>query len=171
LVWKRTVSNGIYSLATSERLLRMEQDTDFTRFKNVHTDRKSVGGLAARTTIELSNAYFLAKLAACVSQSDLTICSKCLTPFMDTIEHFALSCSATEKVRSKFWASILDIFGIPTYVYLDNWHSSSTEEFLYILLGRVHNLMTNFPDIEHDVNKFIAICAKYLREAARIYFS
>ena len=68
LVWTRTVSNGIYSLATSERLSRMEQDTDFTRFKTVHTDRKSVGGLASRTTIELSNAYFLSKLAECVSQ-------------------------------------------------------------------------------------------------------
>ena len=84
-----------------------------------------MGGLSARTTIELSNAYFLAKLAACVSQSDLTICSKCLTSFMDTIEHFDFNSSATEEVRSKFWASILDIFGIPIYVYHDNWHSSS----------------------------------------------
>lgn len=38
LVWKRTVSNAINSLATSERLSRVEQDTDFTRFKNAHTD-------------------------------------------------------------------------------------------------------------------------------------
>ena len=127
--------------------------------------------LAARTTIELSNAYLLAKLAACVSQSDLTICSKCLISVMDTIEHLALSCSATEEVRDKFWTSILDIFGIPTYAYLDNWYSSSTEELLYILLGRVQNLTTNCPNIEDDVHTFINICAKYLREVARIFFA
>ena len=80
----------------------MEQDTYFTRFKNVHTDGMFSGWLSARATIELSNAYFLAKLATCVSQSDWTICSKCLTSFMDTIEHFALSCSATEEVHDKF---------------------------------------------------------------------
>jgi hypothetical protein len=35
---KKPVSNAINSLATSERLSRVEQDTDFTRFKNAHTD-------------------------------------------------------------------------------------------------------------------------------------
>jgi hypothetical protein len=39
---------------------------------------------------------------------------------MDTIEYLALNYSATEEVRDKFWTSILDIFGIPTYAYLDN---------------------------------------------------
>jgi hypothetical protein len=81
-----------------------------------------------------------------VSQSDLTICSKYLSSFIDTTEHFALS---------------------PPYVYLDNLCSSSTEELLYILLGRVQNLRTHCPDIEDDVNTFMNICAKYLR----VYFS
>ena len=81
LVWKRTVSNAINSLATSERLSRMEQDSDFTRF----------------------------------------------------------------------WTSILDIFGIQTFIYPDTLYSSSTEELLYILLGGVQNLTTNCPDIEDDV--------------------
>jgi hypothetical protein len=67
LVWKRTVSNAINSLATSERLSRMEQDSDFTRFKNVHTDSIFSGFL----NFELSNVYFLAKLATCVPQYDL----------------------------------------------------------------------------------------------------
>jgi len=101
----------------------------------VHTDGIFSGWLSARTTVELSNVYFLAKLATCVPQYDLTICSKCMSPFMDTIEHFALSCSATEEVRDKFWTSILDIFGIQTFIYLDTLCSSSTEELLYILLG------------------------------------
>ena len=66
LVWKRTVSNAINSLATSERLSRMEQDSNFTQFKNVHTDSIFSGWLYARMTVELSNVYFLAKLATCV---------------------------------------------------------------------------------------------------------
>ena len=81
-----------------------------------------------------------------MSQSDLTICSKYLSSFIDTTEHFALS---------------------PPYVYLDNLCSSSTQELLYILLGRVQNLRTHCPDIEDDVNTFMNICAKYLR----VYFS
>ena len=68
------------------------------------------------------------KLAQCELQSDLTICSKCMSPFMDMIEHFASSCSATGEVHDKFWTSIIDIFGIRTYVYLDNLYSSSTAE-------------------------------------------
>ena len=85
-----------------------------------------------------------------MSQSDLTICSKYLSSFIDTTEHFALS---------------------PPYVYLDNLCSSSTEQLLYILLGRVQNLRTHCPDIEDDVNTFMNICAKYLRETARIFFA
>jgi len=52
---------------------------------------------------------------------------------------------------------------IPAYVYLDNLYSSSTEELLYILLGRLQSLRTNCPDIEDDVHTFINICATYLR--------
>ena len=85
-----------------------------------------------------------------MSQSDLTICSKYLSSFIDTTEHFALS---------------------PPYVYLDNLCSSSTEELLYILLGRVQNLRTHCPDIEDDINTSINICAKYLRETARIFYA
>ncbi len=81
-----------------------------------------------------------------------------MSPFLDTIEHFVLSCSATE-VRDKFWTSILRN---PNF---------STEELLYILLARVQNLTTNCPDIEDDVYTFINICAKYLRGTARIFFS
>ena len=40
-------------------------------------------------------AYCLAKLATCLLQSALTICSKFPIPFIHTIAHFALSCSAT----------------------------------------------------------------------------
>ena len=58
---------------------------------------------------------------------------------MDTITQFALSCSATEEGNDKFGTPILDILGIPTYVYLDNLYSSSTEELLYIFLGRAQN--------------------------------
>ena len=61
----------------------------------------------------------------------------------------------------------IDIFGIQTFIYLDTLYSSSTEEMLYILLGRVQNLTTNCPDIEDDVY----ICDKYLRDTARIFFS
>jgi hypothetical protein len=53
-IWKRTVSNAIKSLATSERLSRMGQGNDFTRFINVHTDGIFSGWLSARTAI----AYF-----------------------------------------------------------------------------------------------------------------
>ena len=94
-----------------------------------------------------------------------------MSPFMDRIEHFALSCSATEEVHDKFWTSILDIFGIQTFIYLDTLYSSSTEELLYILLEQLQNLTTNFPDIEDDVYTLINIYAKYLRDTARILFS
>ena len=75
-----------------------------------------------------------------------------------------------DKIRDKFWTSILNIFRIPIYVYVDNLHSSSTEELLYILLEQLQNLTTNFPDIEDDANRFINICAKYLRDTALIFF-
>jgi hypothetical protein len=36
------------------------------------------------SSIELSDVYFLAKLATCMQQNGATICGKCRTPFMDT---------------------------------------------------------------------------------------
>jgi hypothetical protein len=55
-----------------------------------------------------------------------------MSPVIDTIEHFVLSCSATEEVCDKFWTSILDIFGIQAFIYLDTLYSLSIEELLYI---------------------------------------
>jgi hypothetical protein len=55
-----------------------------------------------------------------------------MSPVVDTIEHFVLSCSATEEVCDKFWTSILDIFGIQAFIYLDTLYSLSIEELLYI---------------------------------------
>ena len=40
-----------------------------------------------------------------------------------------------------------------------------------MLLGRVQNVTTNCPDIEVDVNTFINICPKYLRDTASIISS
>jgi hypothetical protein len=88
---------------------------------------------------------------------------------MDTIAYFALSCSTTEEVSGKFWTSILNIFGIPIYIYLDNLYTSSTDELLYIRLGRVQNVMTNCPNIEDDVKTFIKIRPKYLHDTERIF--
>jgi hypothetical protein len=80
----RTVSNAINSLATSERLSRMEQDSNFTQFKNVHTDSIFSGWLYARMTVELSNVYFLAKLATCVKRSEV---AKLLIAFETVLFH------------------------------------------------------------------------------------
>ena len=44
MVWKRTVSNAVNNLATSERLSRMEQDTDYTGSKMCIVKRFSADG-------------------------------------------------------------------------------------------------------------------------------
>jgi hypothetical protein len=56
-------------------------------------------------------------------------------------------------------------------IVTDITYSSSTEELLYILLGRLQNLTTNCPNIKDDVNTLINIYAKYLRDTARLFFS
>lgn len=75
-------------MTTSERLTRIEQDIDFAHCF-MHADE-------IFSSIELSDVYFLAKLATCMQQNGATICGKCRTPFMDTNKHFPRSCSATK---------------------------------------------------------------------------
>ncbi|CAC5375739.1 unnamed protein product [Mytilus coruscus] len=87
LMWINTIKSVITSLAARKRHMHMEQNSDFVRFIHLHTDGMFRGWIAAKMSVELSNAFFLAKLVTCIPETGVSICRKCHTPFIDTIEH------------------------------------------------------------------------------------
>ncbi len=171
--WKNIIHTSVLDFATNKRRIRMNTCHDFIRFKNIVDVYCFPGWTAAKTISELYNAYFLAKVVTCVPQTEQRLCTNCNLNFIDTIQHFVISCSCNNELRDSFWTKILDTFGIETFVYLDNMYNNNNhDELLHVILGNRPDALMNCFDYDNsDSNVFTNICAKFVRDCSKNFFT
>ena len=158
VAWKRIVNSNIYTFENKELYQRMNTDSDFCRFISVHSSIKpGVVWTSPKSSTDLNNAYYVAKMLTCVPQDCAKICDKCAKTFTDIIYHSIIECNSTSNLRDQFFDNIINSFDLNVYVTLDNMHG---ETFLETLFGK-----PSFSEIldEQEEQNFRRICYNYLR--------
>ncbi|OOZ37539.1 RNA-directed DNA polymerase, partial [Solemya elarraichensis gill symbiont] len=119
-VWKRIVKNRIRHTENTLLRTRINHDSDFARFRDVHNEYKPlVHWQISKTANDKRKTFLLCKALSQIPQNIHQICEKCDRPFRDTLRHLVTSCPSTHYFRSTFFDFVLNIFGIDTFVMLD----------------------------------------------------
>ena len=94
--WKIIVNNAVDDVQRSEWLVRITNDSDFTRFKKIHTSVILANYLKhSYTNREIRNSYFITKLITDIPNSTSNLCVICYRQFRDVYVHACCNCSST----------------------------------------------------------------------------
>ena len=169
-VWKRTVKNVLYQHQSKSFQEIVTSDSDFVRFKKIHTVIKpSVIWQAPSTTAELKRLHFIIKCSVLIPRKSSEICQNCGLEFTDPINHhITTSCISTLTVRTIFWDYLVDTLTPNCSVFLS---SLDNEEFLHILLGKRLSIIADAFQDEKAYFAFVKICANFVYSAVNVYYS
>jgi hypothetical protein len=96
LSWKRCVKHAIRAKETRMWRLRMSTDTNFCRFRYIHTQIETAVILKApNTTFECKLIDHSVRLLTCVPQTVMQTCPHCAAEFDDVARHILTSCTRT----------------------------------------------------------------------------
>lgn len=150
--WKLIVNCAIATYQNDKWRSRIEIDSDFTRFRQLHEDI-SITSLwtEAKTASEIRQSYVLTKLWTDKPYSSKGTCGQCNRSYDDFFVHVCCNCPATSMYRDVFWDFIMEDFPVELFIELNNY---CDEELYTILLGK--ETQTSL-DID-EVNTFTHLC-------------
>ena len=123
LQWKWMVKQAVSTYHEIQWKNRLESCISFSRLEAVHSELKPCLLWQACLIYPKDAMKFKATakvLASLSADVDLSACSKCGKSVSCLVDHILVECTVMNSLRDKFWFDIIDWYGGPLYVYLDN---------------------------------------------------
>lgn len=151
-VWKVIVNEAVNNFQTEQWILRINSDTDFRRFKNLHYDISIPRFLRiANSSQEIRTAFLILKLITDIPDSTPGHCILCDRNYSDVYVHACCNCTVTIDLQNAFWSVIMENYPVELFAEINMYD----EENLYqILIGKRVELL----ELCYDTDEFLKVC-------------
>ena len=162
--WKMIVSNAIKHKESILWRQRLQNDSDFCRFKEIHAEiyPSSIWSFAVSTP-SLNLAHIVANLLIKPPNKDQFYCIICDNTFCDKTRHILAECLGTETLRNFFFDTLISN-NLVSRSDIDNLNDS--ELLVQLLLGR---LLPSIPEDSDFIFKSYAFL--YIKECMDFFSS
>ena len=162
-VWKNIVILAVQEHQRSEWLIRISNDTDFIRFRNIHNEVEVARfWTKSSSAVEIRNSYMITKLITEIPNNAQSICEICNREYLDFYRHVCCNCTCRLWLEEALWVIITENFDLDVFLEL----SVCDEEELYqILLGRLPE--TEMTSV--DYKQFMMLCHTYIVQCLAQY--
>ena len=161
--WKVIVRNAVSEKQIFDWNIRINNDTDFSRFIQLHDSIKLVDfWRKSKSFPEVKASFLITKLWTVIPNSTADTCTICMRQFSDVYVHACCNCTGTFEYRELWWNIIVENFPVQLFVEF----SECDEETLYqFLLGRRPNTL-----LENDqyVNLY-KLCHAHVIQCLTVY--
>lgn len=131
--WKLIVQSSVDKICSDEWQVRISNDSDFIRFKNIHKEViLAKFWTLANTSVEIKNSYMITKLFTDIPNSTENNCSLCNRFYRDLYVHICCSCPGTMILQDTWWDIIIENFPLELFVEL---YEKDDDDLYQILLG------------------------------------
>ncbi|MES9884793.1 MAG: reverse transcriptase family protein, partial [Sedimenticola sp.] len=163
--WKGIVNIAVKTKHESDRQMRMNTDSDFSRFRQLHENGNSIAlpYQIATNKHELKNVQLIAKLWVTKPSDIVKTCTYCQVEYSDLLLHIVYGCSIASRVIHSFKRLIDRKYGGELYRELD---TNSHEHLICILLGK----LPQTPLQDDVLQSFRSECLKMIANITRPMF-
>lgn len=132
--WKIIVNKAVIAIQDEEWLQRMNLDSDFQRFRDIHRAVDVAPFLRhANSHIEIKRCYMIIKVMTDIPNSTPGTCTLCSRHFCDLFVHACCNCNATRYIQDTWWDLIMENFDVELFVELNQYDE---EQLFVVLIGK-----------------------------------
>ncbi len=157
--WKRIVKHAVQSHEQTNWLERMDSDSDFQIFKNIHRvlHPHPAWTISSRHKQYRKHAHFMVSICCLIRKphnDPEVLCDRCGKFFEDPSIHAICNCDSNNETRDEFWSDVININPIDFNIHLGNM---TDLELTWTLLS----CHTDFQLDDDHKETFEIICVKY----------